>query len=51
MFLKLLPPEERSVGNTNVIKVLGVLCDQVTNVIRLPGFELVGNVATKREVL
>ena len=50
-FLKSLPSGERSVGNTNVIKVLGLVWDRLTDTIRIPGFDLSGNVVTKREVL
>ena len=44
-FLKSLPAGERSVGNTNVIKVLGIVWDRVTDIIHIPGFDLSGNVA------
>ena len=50
-FLKSLSLEERSVGNTNVIKVLGIVWDRVSDFIRIPGCNLSGNVVTKREVL
>jgi len=50
-FLNSLPLGERSVGNTNVVKVLGIVWDQVSDFIRIPGCNLSGNVATKREVL
>ena len=50
-FLKSLPPGERSLGNTNVMKVLGIMWDRVIDVIRIPGFDSSGNIKTKREVL
>jgi len=50
-FLRSLPAEEKSVENTTVVKVLGIVWNQVTDVIRMPGFELSGNVTTKQEIL
>ena len=50
-FLKSLPPGERSVGNINIIKVLGIVWDRVTDVIRIPEFDSSGKVTTKLEVL